>query len=596
MSPRWLGVLAAVASTGASLLIGAAADRWAPPPAADTLKGTEEAFVEGLQWRELPPRQPPLRWTEPRARVTFRQLPPGPAALDIEVRYHGSPVTVTANGVRVAEIGRGQRGGRYEVGDIRGPTLEVDLQAEAKRDSLGRALGTQLFHVVLHHAPSRRPPPSLLGEFALVGACGSALALAARVGAAGASASGIGLAALLAAALVPHGLIRSAYAPELALMLAALSALACVVARVAGKVAPGSAPWAFAAVLAAGLVQGVAAVSPMMVTSDAYFHANNLLRVSKGELFLTSITPHARAFRIPYGVSFYALLQPFLSTGIQPVVLVRWGAAASGSLASMALLFLLLKRSPRAAGLSVVLLQLLPASFVYYSEGTLSNVFGQSMTVLFFAWWAGAAPLGAALGALLLGVGCLAHLSSLIGLVVLCVFLLALRRGEGHLDPARKWALMAGFAVAAAYYAHFFGLIAGQLPRMLEGGGESGGGSGVAGVLADQLRHIAAGWGLPATLLCWFGRPRGPAHRLDRDLAAFWLSGAALFAVALLSPLEARYVYALTLPVGVAAARGLLALWDAGGTPRLGGAALLLLQAALAARGVVDAVLFRYRP
>ena len=54
----------------------AAADRWAPAPAADVLKGTEEAFAEQLQWRELPPGQPPLRWTEPSARVVFRHLPP----------------------------------------------------------------------------------------------------------------------------------------------------------------------------------------------------------------------------------------------------------------------------------------------------------------------------------------------------------------------------------------------------------------------------------------------------------------------------------------------------------------------------------------
>jgi len=332
----------------------------------------------------------------------------------------------------------------------------------------------------------------------------------------------------------------------------------------------------------------------VMVTSDAYFHANNLIRVSKGEWFLTSITPHARAFRIPYGVSFYALLLPLLRTGIQPVALVRWGAAASGVGASVALLFLLLKRSPR-AGLAVVLLQLLPASFVYYSEGTLSNVFGQSMTVLFFAWWAGTAPLGPAAGALLLGIGCLAHLSSLIGLLVLCALLVILR-GRGPLEPARRWALVAGFTFAAAYYAQFLGLIAPQLPRMLEGGGEGGGSGGTLRVLADQLRHVAQGWGLPAIVLCWFGWPRPAAGRLDRDLTAFWLAGAALFAVALLSPLEARYVYALTAPVAVAAAGGLRALWDGGVGRRLAAASLFVLQAALAARGVVDAVLFRYRP
>ena len=62
-------------------------------------------------------------------------------------------------------------------------------------------------------------------------------------------------------------------------------------------------------------------------------------------------------------------------------VLVGWV-----QLSGVALFFLLLRRrGPRAAGLAAVLLQLLPASFVYFSEGTLSNVFGQATSVLFFA-------------------------------------------------------------------------------------------------------------------------------------------------------------------------------------------------------------------
>ena len=68
-----------------------------------------------------------------------------------------------------------------------------------------------------------------------------------------------------------------------------------------------------------------------------------------------------------------------------------------------------------AAGLAVVLLQTLPATFdVAYSYGNLSNAFGQSATVGFFAWWAGAAPGGWAAGAFLLAIAALAHFSSLI--------------------------------------------------------------------------------------------------------------------------------------------------------------------------------------
>jgi hypothetical protein len=597
MMRAWPAALAATVATGAGLSIGAAADRWAPAPAADVLKGTEEAFSEGLQWRELPPRQAPLRWTEPSARVTFRHLPPGPATLELDLRHHGAPVTVTANGARMAELLPGEHGGRYDVGRLVSPTLEVALQTAGRSDPAGRRLGTQLYRVALRHAPPRRPAASLLMLFALTGFAGSALALAAGVGPPSAALAGSGLAGLLAAGLLPHGLIRSAYAAELAALLVAVSVLACVLALLAERASAGAGRWAFGAVLAAALVQGVAAVSPVMVTSDAYFHANNLIRVSKGSWFLTSITPHAQPFRIPYGVSFYALLLPLFPTGVEPVRLVRWGAALSGVAASIALFFLLSRRSARLAGVAVVLLQLLPASFRYFSEGTLSNVFGQSLTALFFAWWAGGAPLGAGLGAALLGVGCLAHLSSLIALLLLGAALLLLRRREGRLGNARAWALAAGFGLALLYYAAFFRLIVDQLPRLLEGAGEGGGApQGLLGALAEQLRDAVGGWGLPAMALAWIGRPRRLADPLERDLAAFWLTGAVLCGVALLSPLEARYVYALTPAVGAAAAHGLLRLWDAGGLRRVAAAALFAVQAGLAVREIVDAVLFRYRP
>ena len=349
--------------------------------------------------------------------------------------------------------------------------------------------------------------------------------------------------------------------------------------------------------MAAGLVQGIAAVSPVMVTSDAYFHANNLIRLSKGELFLTSITPHARPFRIPYGISFYALLWPLRPTGVEPVVLVRWGAALSGIAASIALFFLLVKRSARVAGLAVIVLQLLPATFRYYSEGTLSNVFGQSITALFFAWWAGGTPLGAGLGALLLSIGTLAHLSSLITLLLLCAALVLLRRRTGPLGRTRWLALVAGIAVAILYYAQFSRLILDQLPRLQEGAGEGGGAPlGLWEALKTQLAGIASGWGLPALGLAWLGRPRRLTDLLDRDLAGYWLMGLVLFGVALLSPLEARYVYALTIPVSVAAAHGLVLLWDAGLGGRVAASGLLAFQAALAAREIVEAVFLRYRP
>ncbi|HET8647588.1 MAG TPA: hypothetical protein VFO85_18970, partial [Vicinamibacteria bacterium] len=76
---------------------------------------------------------------------------------------------------------------------------------------------------------------------------------------------------------------------------------------------------------------------------------------------------------------------------------------------------------------------------------------------------------------------------------------------------------------------------------------------------------------------------------------AYWLAGAALALAGMVSPLEVRYLYALTIPLAAAAALGVLRLWDRGREGRAGAAVLLAAQAALAAANALDAVLRRYR-
>src|SRR5262249_57086919 len=98
----------------------------------------------------------------------------------------------------------------------------------------------------------------------------------------------------------------------------------------------------------------------------------------------------------------------------------------------------------RVAGLAVAVLQLLPVTFDLFSFGNLSNVFGQAVTVAFFAWWAGRAPGGWPVGALLLAVAGLAHLSSLIVITVLAGALAVFRGRALFADRARLVALVAG--------------------------------------------------------------------------------------------------------------------------------------------------------
>jgi hypothetical protein len=241
-------------------------------------------------------------------------------------------------------------------------------------------------------------------------------------------------------------------------------------------------------------------------------------------------------------------------------------------------------------------LQLLPGTFDVYSYGNLSNVFAQSMTALFFCWWAGRAPGGGVVGGLLLALGALGHFSSLVVLAALCAALVLARRGEPGLDRARRIALAVGLALAALYYAAFWRMGVEQLPRLLEGGGQGRGASrGAWDAVSLQVQGVALQWGIPAAILAAVGLPRPRRSLLDLDLAAYWAAGMALSVPAILTPLDVRYLYALTVPVAVAAAWGLAALAARGPAGRLLGAVLYAWQCALAVLGILEGVLHRYR-
>ena len=368
-----------------------------------------------------------------------------------------------------------------------------------------------------------------------------------------------------------------------------------------GRRYAGAAPFALVALLAAWLVQVVAGTSPVMVVSDAVFHANNLARVAQGDLFPTSVTQHAQPFRFPYGVSFYALLAP-LARGIDTLTLVRLGVAAAGVVASAAVFLVALGHlGPLAALMAAAVFQLLPGAFeVAYSYGNLSNAFGQ-----------------AADRPLLLLVGrahgraggrwaapCWPWPRSRISRASCspCALVLALavaeRRGPEP-DRTRLWAAAAGLAAAAFYYAHFTGMIWAQIPRLLEGGGQ---GRGVSRTAWDALRLQVLGalgqWGSPAIVLAWLGTSP-PAHGRRATNALWPLIGsrASPCAVpAVVSPLEVRYLYGLTAAVALSAGAGAARLEAAGGASRLLGRLLCVAQAALGAYAITEAIVIRYRP
>ncbi|MET0555165.1 MAG: hypothetical protein ABW221_19135 [Vicinamibacteria bacterium] len=579
----------ALAAGLAGALLAAAVNRSAPAPTASVARGSEDAFAAGLHRREIPPRGRPQRWTTESARFRFRFLSADAATVEVAVRGQRSPVAVAVDGLVVGLLPPGQSTAVFEVPAGR-PVRELELRT-VPFEAGGRRLGALLERVAVHQAPRTLPPAGLVLLLAVPAALTAAAAAACGWRTLPASLSGAGLAALAAAVLWPAGVVRSPYAVTLAVLLGAIAAAAGGFGALFERARPGAGRWAFVALLSAGVVQLALGASPLMVVSDAVFHANNLGRVAAGDLFLTSVTQHARPFRFPYGVSFYVLLVPLARAGVDAVALVRCGAALAGVAAAGALFALLVPRGPALAALAVVVLQLLPVTFDVLSFGNLSNAFAQSVTVLFFAWWAGRARATWMTGALLFTLAATAHLSAFVVLVVLAACLAWVRRRDLRADRTRLAAVGAGLLAAGAYYAAFVPLVLGQLGRLGEGGG--GAGEGAAAALLRPLLAVLAQWGVPAIALAAFGWP--PPDAAGRDLRALWGAGAVLCLVALLSPLDVRYLYALTCAVAVAAAAGCLRLWRSGGAQR---ALAVLAGLALAAQGllgVAQALWQRYR-
>jgi hypothetical protein len=595
MGPRLSSRMAVVVASLVALVAAAISNRVAPAPAADVAAGTETCFGSGLFGRELPPpARTPQRWTTERAAFRFRDLPRGPLRVRVEVHGQRAPVVVAVEGQVVGAIPREARSGEWTVAS-ESRSLNVELRVEPFVGWGGRRLGALLDRVVVFHAPATVPSFFLLLAFLVPALAVVACAVAASVPPVLALCAAAVVSTLQALALAPSGLVRSDYVLLLAGVLSLAPLVALGLARALERRQAGLAAWAFTGILVAELVQGVAATSPMMVVSDAEFHANKLATVARGEGFPTSITPGDRPFRFPYGVSFYAVLAPLAQAGLDRGLLVRYGAAIAGIAASAAIMALLVPWGARRAGLATVLLQLLPVTFDLYSYGNLSNIFGQAATVGFFAWWCAAPPRRSALvGATLLATGCLAHFSSLIVLVAVCAALAAIEGRSLAADRRRAVGLLAGLAIAALYYSHFLPLVLEQIPHLAE---RSGTARPWVGSMARQVRAAVEQWGIPAMALGTLGL--GVFHRapldLRRGLGAWALAGASLGVVAIVSPVEVRYLYALTLPVAVVAAVGADWLVERGPGGVALAALLLLWQLVLAGQGIALGLVHRYR-
>lgn len=593
LSAKAAVLVACVAALGAALVL----DRWSPPPSADVARGSEACFATGLFERELVKPAGIQRWTSERALFLFRYLPQGPLTLTIEVHGQRAPVVVVAAGAILGTIGPEARSASFDLDAPRDGTLPVELIVEPFVGSGGRRLGALLDRVTIVHAPATLPRPGLVLCLMLPAALLVVSAMLAGLPPRLALLPALGVTLLQSLALLPAGVVRSDYAVLLALEVAGCALAALAFARLMRTRHAGAMPWAFVGILVALLVQEIAGTSPLMVVSDAVFHSHKLQGVLEGRFFPSSLTPGSHPFRFPYGVSFYLLLAPLRLLGMDGVALLRHGAALSAVVGSGALYWLLAPSGPRSAALAVILLQLLPTTFDLHAYGNLSNIFGQALTAVFFAWWSGAEPRRWALGAALVAMGALAHLSSLVVLIALCTTLAVLRRRDLRRDRSRLVAVAVGLTLAGLYYLHFWRLLSDQLPRLLAGGMEGPSPSADVGAgLARQAGAALGDWGAPALLLSLVGWPRAGRVGLDRDLLAYWLAGAALALLAVVSPLEVRYLYSLGFPLAVAAGSGLCRLLSGRAAARVLGWSLLAAQTGLAAYGLAEKVLLRYRP
>src|SRR6266571_992944 len=340
MCARSVAAVVAAAAVVASA-IAAGVERAAPAASADVARGGETAFATGLHRREMVPGHGPQRWTSTEARFVFLDLPAGPAEAGVRVHGHRTTVMVAVDGIVAGTIDPGRPLLVAPLSLTRRGDHVIDVRTDGFAAADGRRLGALLDSVSLRTSQGGWPSARLLLLFAVPAAlvAGSALAAGLSITAALAIAAQGALAEALL--LWPQGLLHSPYRTSLSILLGAAALGSLLFARWRERRVPGSGSWAFAACFLAFLVQVGAATSPAMVVSDEVFHANNLARVAGGEWFLTSVTQHARPFRFPYGVSFYAPLVPLLRLGLDGVALVRGAAGCSGLAASLGLFALL---------------------------------------------------------------------------------------------------------------------------------------------------------------------------------------------------------------------------------------------------------------
>jgi len=148
----------------------------------------------------------------------------------------------------------------------------------------GERRGALVDRVRVVTSPASFPPARTLAAFVVPAALIASAALSAGLAPTAATLVAAGVSIAEALALWTDGQLYSPYAMTLARLLVFAALFAWLLARGFELAVPGSGAGAFGALLLAMLVQGIAATSPVMVSSDVVFHANRLRDAAGGDV------------------------------------------------------------------------------------------------------------------------------------------------------------------------------------------------------------------------------------------------------------------------------------------------------------------------
>ncbi|MFQ5789663.1 MAG: hypothetical protein ACE5JI_04220, partial [Acidobacteriota bacterium] len=586
--------------------------------------GFESGFISGFHPRERTGGKS-FRWTTGESYIDVENLPPT-AKLEVEahlkvIRPAGEKLPLlwfTANGVTVHRAlsfpGVGIH--RFSL-PLRSPSLRLGIHSETFTAGGGRNLGVQVLSVHLRAQEGQGRPALMrpLGWMVL-----SAGLLLAAGWIAGLRLSLSSLAATFFSAgfvfLLAQSSVRFMAYPQQVAFLSSVTLVASGLLRGAfsrmGWLNPEERR-SVAPVISASLLLKLAALFyPLLVISDASFHANRLGELLQGNLFLTSVSQHQPPFRIPYPVSLYVLAAPWVAGGLDRVAALKLVTAFADVGAGLMLVYLARRflRDLRAGIFAAALYQLVPLNFLAFSSGNFTNLFGVSTAILFLGFLLAVARGGgailAALAFLFSLLSLTAHFSTfLMGIplwpATLTVLLwLPPREASSRRSRLLVTAVAGSLALAGLYYAGYLDLFTSQWQRVVTGE-QATGQAEVAGPLAKLAfnlpfyrEQLGSLFGLLVLLgavrILWKARA-SPFHAT----AAVWMGVTALFFLLdLTTALEVRYLLQALPLLSVLAGSYVSGAWERKGMGRFAAVAALGYLTAVGFANVHHCLLYRY--